>query len=273
MNTLTVLTGEKSSGLLDKDRWPGNVSVRFLGEQDLDEAASARKLFVFTSATRLADFAEIISTSNKHNRLQALLVRSDVGPEWLPVILKRAGLRTLRNMLVHQGGVVPHRVLDAWVHGQQNDTIAAATVVGDRLLVLSCGFDSYEIGFDAYPALERIPQNERSQLAIEEHGAFLHWPEADVHLDLHDIRVALDPGLRTKAKAKKLAHDKAFGAAVRALRKTHGVAQTAIPGLSSRHVRRIENGYVPGVEAVDALARAHGLDPDDYLEQVTELMD
>jgi hypothetical protein len=273
MDTLTVLTGERYPGFQKVGGGPRNVVVRFLGEHDLDEAVSARKLFVFTSATRLVDLADVISSSNKHNRLQVLLVHSDVDAEWVPFMLKRAGLRTLRNMLVHHGSALPHRVLNAWVHGQHHDTIAAATVIGDRLLVVSCGFDSYEIGFDAYPALARIPVEERPRFQTEEGGVFLHWAGADVHLDLHDIRVALDPKLRAKSKAQKLAHDKAFGDAVRMVRQKHGIAQTAVPGLSARHVRRIENGFVPGVEALDALASAHGLDPDDYLETVTELMD
>jgi len=269
-DVLTVLTDTESPTY---GRAVYHGLVRFLGERQADEAVSARKLFVFTSATRLDRLAEVISASNKQNRLQALLVESDVEPEWVPFMLKRAGLRTLRNMLVHQGSALPQRVLDAWVHGQHHDSIAAATVVGERLIVVSCAFDPFEIGFDAYPALTRIPVAERAEFEIEEDGVFLHWPEADVHLDLHDIRLALDPKLRAKSRTQKLAHDQAFGNAVRTLRQQHGIAQASIPGLSSRHVRRIENGYVPGLEAIDALARAHGLDPDAYLELVTETME
>ncbi|HET7232284.1 MAG TPA: DUF2442 domain-containing protein [Longimicrobium sp.] len=270
-DTLTVLTAAESP--IHGREAIDNGVVRFLEERQVEEAVSARKLFVFTSATRLDRLADVISASNKHNRLQALLVESDVDPKWVPFMLKRAGLRTLRNMLVHHGSALPQRVLNAWVGGQQHDSIAAATVVGECLFVVSCGFDSFEIGFDAYPALARIPVAERPDFEIEEDGVFLHWPDADVHLDLHDIRVALNPELRAKARAQKLAHDQAFGAAVRILRQKLGISQTSIPGLSSRHVRRIENGYVPGVEAIDALARAHGLDPDAYLELVTETME
>jgi len=99
------------------------------------------------------------------------------------------------------------------------------------------------------------------------------WPESDMHLDLHDLRLALDPRPQARARTRKLAHDRAFGNAVRALRQQHGLAQNAIPGLSARHLRRIVNGYVPGLDAIDALARAHRLDPDRYLEAVTERMD
>jgi len=155
---------------------------------------------------------------------------------------------------------------------QNHLSVAAAEVIGDRLVVMSRASRSYEIGFDAYPALARIPVAERSRFKIEADGVFLHWPHAGVSLDLHEIRLALDPSLRAEARTQRLAHDRAFGGAVRALRQQHGLPRASIPGLSARDVRRIESGYVPGAEAIDALARAHGMDPDAHLGQVTEAL-
>ena len=59
---------------------------------------------------------------------------------------------------------------------------------------------------------------------------------------------------------------------MRALRESLGITQARVEGLSARHLRRIENGYVPGDEAIVALAAAHGMDPDAYLERVSERM-
>ena len=84
---------------------------------------------------------------------------------------------------------------------------------------------------------------------------FLHWPDADVHLTVDDLRLATDPALRARAEARRLTHDQAFGAAVRALRESSGIAQSRVAGLSARHLRRIENGYVPGDEAIAAAGR------------------
>ena len=269
--TLTVLLGEDvSAGLLPAGPTPSRIHL--LSDCDLPRAAAARKLFVITPATRLGELAPCISEANRHNRLQALLVRTDVEPEWVPLMLKRAGLRTLRNLLVHSDAGLPARMLRAWALGIQRDAIAAATTWDDRLLVVTCAFEEFEIGFGVYPALRRLLPQERPRFEIEDDGVFLHWPDAGVHLTVDDLRLATDPALRARAEARKLTHDQAFGTAVRALRESRGIAQARVPGLSARHLRRIENGYAPGDDAVGALAAAHGLDPDAYLESVAERM-
>jgi hypothetical protein len=270
--TLTVLLDEdvNRAGLLPAD--PSSSRIHLLSECDLPEAAAARKLFVFTSATRLGELAPCISEASRHNRLQALLVRTDVEAEWVPFMLRRAGLRTLRNLLVHSDAGLPGRMLRAWALGVQRDAIAAATTWDDRLLVVTCAFEEFEIGFGTYPALDRIPPAARGQFVVEEDGMFLEWPDAGVHLTVDDLRLATDPALRARAQARRLTHDQAFGAAVRALRESSGIAQARVAGLSARHLRRIENGYVPGDEAIQALAAAHGMDPDAYLDAVSERM-
>lgn len=268
--TLTVLLGEDvgPGGLLPGERTPSHVHL--LSDRDLPRAAAARKLFVITPASRLGDFAACISEASRHNRLQALLVRTDVEPEWVPTMMRRAGLRTLRNLLVHSDAGLPARMVRAWAMGVQRDSIAAATTWDDRLLVVTCAFDEFEIGFGAYPALRGIPAGQRARFEVEDDGMFLHWPGEHVHLTVDDLRLATDPELRARAQARRVTHDQAFGAAVRALRESLGIPQSRVAGLSARHVRRIENGYVPGEDALVALATAHGMDPDTYLECVSE---
>jgi Helix-turn-helix domain len=270
--TLTVLLGDDfaRAGLLTAGSTHSRIHL--LSDCDLPVAAAARKLFVVTPASRLGDLAPCISEASRHNRLQALLVRTDVEPEWVPLMLKRAGLRTLRNLLVHSDAGLPGRMLRAWAMGVQRDSIAAATTWDDRLLVVTCAFDEFEIGFDAYPALRGIAPAQRARFEVEEDGMFLYWPGAKVHLTVDDLRLATDPVLRARAEARRLVHDQAFGAAVRALRESAGIAQSRVQGLSARHLRRIENGYVPGDDAIEALAAAHGMDPDAYLDSVAERM-
>lgn len=269
---LTVLLGEAVNPARLLPAGPVSSRIHLLRECDLPEAAAARKLFVFTPASRLGDLAPCISEASRHNRLQALLVRTDVEPEWVPFMLRRAGLRTLRNLLVHSDAGLPGRMLRAWALGVQRDAIAAATTWGDRLLVVTCAFEELEIGFGTYPALRRISPAERPRFQVEEDGMFLEWPRAGVHLTVQDLRLATDPGLRARVEARRLTHDRAFGAAVRALRESAGIAQSRVAGLSARHLRRIEHGYVPGDEAIEALAAAHGMDPDAYLHAVSERM-
>lgn len=270
--TLTVLLGEdvNPAALLPADA--ASSRIHLLSGCDLPGAAAARKLFVITPASRLGDLAPCISEASRHNRLQALLVRTDVDAEWVPFMLRRAGLRTLRNLLVHSDAGLPGRMLRAWALGVQRDAIAAATTWENRLLVVTCAFEEFEIGFETYPALRRIAPGERARFQVEEDGMFLEWPHARTHLTVDDLRLATDPALRARVQARRLLHDQAFGAAVRALRESRGIAQARVEGLSARHLRRIENGYVPGDEAIEALAAAHGMDSDAYLHAVSERM-
>jgi hypothetical protein len=161
----------------------------------------------------------------------------------------------------------------AWASGTQRDSIATATVIQDRLIAISCAVEPFELGFGELPALERIPVESRGDFEIDPDGVFIHWPKPDVHLDLDDIRLVRDPAKRARARAARAAHDAAFGAAVRKLRLLRRIRQADVAGVSTRHIRRIENGYMPGEEAIDALAAAHGMDPDDYLNELSELMD
>jgi hypothetical protein len=231
------------------------------------------KLAVLVRATHLSEVAALVSVANRANRLRALLIESDVDNDWLLYMFDRAKLRVMRNVLVHHGPEMPMRFLSAWARGIEDHVVATATAFEDRLAVRNCAMKSFEIGFDAYPALARIPVADRSAFTLDPDGLFLHWPGAEVHLTMEDVLLAANPRLREQAATRRLASDRAFGAAVRTLRQKHSLKQTDIPGLTARHVRRVEHGSVPGEGALLSLAAAHGMDPDAYLEAVTELME
>ena len=274
---LTVLLGDDAAVATFQEMLSGaahhRARFRLLDECKRDEVSSARRLFVLVTASALSSVAACVSAANKANRLEALLVQSDVDPMWMPYVFQRAGLRALRNTLVHSGPEIPTRVLRAWAIGVQDECIAAATVVRDQLVVRSCALEEYEITFDAYPALRRIPKDARGAFEIEEDGIYLYWPDSAVHLDLEDIRFANDPGRRAAVRAQRLAHDVAFGAAVRQLREAHNLKQTDITGLPERTLRRIEHGWVPSSDALEALAAAHSMDADAYLDAISEEME
>jgi transcriptional regulator with XRE-family HTH domain len=272
--TLTVLLADDPATTGLPAVWPAGVRVDVIDHCDT-AATTARKLFVVASATSLGAVAECVSVANRANRLQALLVRSDVDPTWVPFMFAEAGLRVLRNVLVHAGGDLPVRLLTAWAHGEQHDTIADAAVVGDELVVRSCALDVLRVRFDAYPALRRIRPEDRSDFEVDADGVLLHWPVADVHLDLEAARTANDPARQTRLRARQLAEDAAFGSAIRALREEHGLTQAEVTrrsDLSERQLRRIESGEAPGDDALDRLAIAHGMAPDSYLNAVSERM-
>lgn len=269
---LTVLVG-RDAGADFRGMGGADDRVRFLGADSVEEASHAPRLAVFTRATHLHEVTHLVSAANKANRLRALLVDSDVEAEWLPYIFERAKLRLLRNLLVHHGDSVPMRFVWAWKRGIQARVVANATAMGDHLVVRNCALKSFEIPFAAYPALSRIRPEERNGFDVDPDGMFLHWPGADVHLTMDDVFEAADPRVRAEAMVRKTTEDKAFGAAVRAFRTERGLLQREIRGITARHLRRIEHGFVPGEEALKKLAQAHEMDPDAYLEAVTERME
>ena len=169
----------------------------------------------------------------------------------------------------HTNSVVPKRVMNAWTMGAQEQLIADATVIGDRLLVLSCAMEKLEVPFESLPALKRISIDHRSKFIIDDNGSCLYWEDADIHLVLEAFRCATDPSWKQKFASLKSEHNQVFGKAIATLRKQYKLCQSDIIGLSDRQVRRIERGE--GSTKVDTLrlfAKAHGMELDSYLDAV-----
>jgi transcriptional regulator with XRE-family HTH domain len=234
--------------------------------------SKADRLLVFSTASRLDQVAECVTVANKAHRLTALLVQRDVAENWLPYVFHKAGLRALRNMIVHSDSELPARILNAWAIGAERDFVADATVIHNRLVVRSCSFEEYTIDFAAFPALAAIPENERSEFKFEEDGLLLYWPSSNVHLDLSDIRFANDTKAQQAARIATLGENRAIGSALRRLRESFGLKQVDIKGVSERQVRRVESGEPVTVDTVDAYAGAMRVDSDHLLEQVSELL-
>ncbi len=246
-------------------------TVQVLQPSDSQDLESALNLFVLASATGLPEIADIVRSANQKHHLRVLFIREDIDPNWLPQMFDRANLRVMRNTLVHTNSVVPKRVINAWTMGAQEQLIADATVIGDRLLVLSCAMEKLEVPFDALPALKRISIDERTNFTIDDDGSCLYWENADIHLDLDSFRYATDPEWKQKFESLKSKHNQVFGKAIATLRKQHNLRQSDIIGLSDRQVRRIEQG--DGSTKVDTLrlfAKAHGMELDAYLDAVAD---
>jgi hypothetical protein len=231
-------------------------------------AEHGRNIFVLVPASELPDVAEFVSIANRRHQLRALLVKDDVQPSSIPQMFERAGLRMVRNTVVYSDAGIPRRVLAAWTHGAQEQLIAKVSVSKERLFVLSCALQSYEIAFDAMPSLKRIPLAERGSFVVDEDGSYIHWPGPDIHLDLDAIRAAIDPAARARAEAAKALHDNRYGAAIARLRLRMGLKQSQIEGLSERQVRRIEKGQGTTYEALRLLASAHRMDLESYLREL-----
>jgi len=261
--------------LLARDRLtealvPEASRFRILRRSDPHGARRIRNLFVLVLATDLPAVSELVSLANRRHQLRALLVRDDVQPSSIPQMFERAGLRMMRNTIVHSDARVPRRILAAWANDAQDQLIAKASVSKDRLFLLSCALEPFEVAFDRMPALKCIPEPERANFTVGEDGSYIHWPVPDIHIDLDAIRVATDPEARAKAASAKALHDRRYGQAIAKLRLAKGLKQSDIEGLSERQVRRIEKGEGTTHEALRRLAVAHQVDLEEYLRQVAE---
>lgn len=268
-----LLAGEADSNALPPEWESGGQHVRVLGLSEQKKAKKARRLFVVSYATELDAVADCVKHANRANRLQGLLVHSDVELPWLSRMFERADLRILRNLIVHAQWEPFRRVLRASALGAPEDFIADATVVGDHLKVITCAHEALEISFQAYPALQRIALEDRDAFEIQEDGLLLYWANADVHLDVDAIRTANDPDLQVQLWRRRTASDEALGKAIRAMRDERGITQDEIEGLSERQLRRIEKGASASEHALDSLARAHGMSSNAYLNALSEKMD
>lgn len=251
--------------------WHSSLHTTIIRRPDMAIAEQARNIFVLTSITDLRDVKDFVHAANNQHRLRALFVEEDISSAFLPMMLDRAGIRALRNMLVHSGPQVPQRVIGAWRIGAQEQLIAQATVFDATLLVLSCAMQRYEVGFAEIRVLAHLPQEERANFTLADDGSYLHWPTPDVHINLDTLRSIVDEAWRRKALIDRIAHDKKIGGAIAILRRQHRLKQSQIPGLSDRQVRRIEAGTRTTVEALEHLAAAHGVSLQDYLDQIAHM--
>ncbi len=230
--------------------------------------SKAHNVFVLSSATDLPSVSQFVREANRAHKLRALFVRQDVDLPFFATMLYRADVRTLRNLVVHSGTDIPHRMIFAWSVGAQDQLIAAANVTADRLFVLSCANEQLEVPFDAISGLAKITVNERGEFEIAKDGSYIHWPKLDIHLDLDEIRCATDPQWRAEVAAQSIEYDTNFGKAVAALRKDLGLRQSDIENLSERQVGRIERGSRPRLDSLKKLAKTHEMKINEYLEAI-----
>jgi len=264
---LAVFTTEPSllAGL------PRRRCLKYFSEGSPTLMLEYRYVFVLTSLLHLQQTAELARLANQRHHLRALFVHTDDASELLPQFLAQANLRAIRNMFVHRHVDVPRRVLNAFCIGAEEDLIATARLTEDELVVVSCASEMIRVPIEQARALRHLSRAELEQLVIAEDGSYLHWPQPDVHLGLEDLRLVVDPKLKEQVFAKRALEDGRLGQAIRRLRRTHGMTQGSIVGLSERQVRRIENGEGTTVSALRRLAGSHAMNLGDYVHELARI--
>lgn len=264
--TVFVHSREKESAIsLEQTK-----SLRVLHRYLPDKILNAKNIFVITSVTELSEVANLVKMAEKQQHLRGLFVRLNIDASFVSQIFDDAKIRLTRNMIMYSSSDVPKRVIAAWEAGAQEQLIANASVVVNDLFVHDCALNSWKIPFDIIPAMAKIPVEERGNFELDEDGSYIYWSSADIHLDMEALRSAVDREWQEKLKVEKVMYETQFGEAIATVRKAHKLKQTDISGVSERHIRRIEKGERPKVDTLKKLAQAHGMDLNDYLEEVAE---
>ena len=263
--TILVHDRESESDMFVK-RTKGVRVFHRISNQILD----TNNLFVLTSLTELPEVANIVKMAEQQQHLRGLFVRINIDSSFVSHIFETAQIPLNRNVITHSSSDVLKRVLKAWQVGAQEELIAEASVVVNDLFVLDCAHNSWKIPFDTLPALVAIPVEERDNFELDEDGSYIYWPCVDIHLDMETLRSAVDPEWQEKTKAERLMYEKRFGEAIATVRKAHNLKQSDIPGVSERHIRRIEKGTHPKLDTLRKLAQAHEMSLNEYLEEVAK---
>lgn len=164
------------------------------------------------------------------------------------------------------------RLLLAWGRGAEEQLISTASLNDDELVVWSCEPREFRCRVSDIPALKGLSKTRLKKFSVSSSGSRLRWPDEDIDLNLEAFRELSDPKVLEANQLHFRREAKGYGAAIKLLRRRKGLKQGEIPGLSERHVRRLESGEVyPHSTTLDKLASAHDLPPAEYVRQLAAL--
>jgi hypothetical protein len=165
------------------------------------------------------------------------------------------------------------RICFALGQDSSHGSIIDAYLAGDTLLVRGPRHRMLHVPIKSVPALKGQSHAVLRNFEIDPDGSFIHWPDLDVHLGWNQFLQAVDPAELHKAQQRSAGFNKRYGAAIRKVREGAGILQSKIEGLTERQLRRIEQGECRvTATALAALAKAHGLDVNAYMERLAKVM-
>ena len=148
--------------------------------------------------------------------------------------------------------------------------ILDAYVLGNTLIVVLGDMTVREFPKDRLPKIHGLAMEAFEDFELDTAGSFLYWRDRDIHLGVSQLLQAVDPVYLTEIEIQRYALEK-VSLAVFDMRTERGFRQTEIPGLSDRHVRRLENEEVRlTVDASEKLAAAFGLDLAAFLSELSQ---
>jgi hypothetical protein len=248
----------RSEGLL-------HIWVAFSQDVDEDFVRNFRKHS--TPATRLLvmnDLNERLSTDSLFTRLLGLPIRS-------PQRLYVADCPGIGKS--HFLALLLQRLTSAVSSKESFDRILDARIEAGILRVVSTDFKRLDVAIAQIPALASADCARLAEFEIDEDGSFVYWPKLNAHLGWEQLYQIANPEAARKAQQKHREFNVRYGKAVQGVREEVGLKPSEIPGLSEKQLRRIESGKCRLTSnAIQALAKAHGLEANAYLQKLAEAL-
>ena len=148
--------------------------------------------------------------------------------------------------------------------------ILDAYVLRDSLVVVLGDMSVRKFPVGMLPKVRRFAPAVVGRFVIDSSGSYLHWPDRDVHMGPSQMLQAVDPMHLADVEIRRYEMEN-VSQALLDMRHDRQLKQTAIPGLSERHVRRLEREEIRlTVEAASTFARAFGLTLSGFLDELSE---
>ena len=148
--------------------------------------------------------------------------------------------------------------------------ILDAYVLEDSLVVVLGDMSVWNFPVVRLPKVGRFEPAVVRRFVIDSSGSYLHWPGRDVHMGPSQMLQAVDPVHLAEVEIRRYEMEN-VSRALLDMRRARQLKQTEIPGLSERHVRRLEREETRlTVEAAGEFARALELTLSELLDELSE---
>jgi len=174
-----------------------------------------------------------------------------------------------RRLRVCRDPLVVKRLVIALNRPAPWEGILDAYVLGHSLVVVLGDMSEREFPIGRLPRIRRFEPAAVGRFEIDSAGSYLYWCDHDVHMGPSQMLQAVDPMYLSDVEIRRYEMEK-VSLALLDMRNARHVKQTDIPGLSERHVRRLEKEQVRlTVEAATRFAGAFGLTLPEFLDELS----
>ena len=148
--------------------------------------------------------------------------------------------------------------------------ILDAYVLEDSLVVVLGDMSVRQIPIRRLPKVGEFEPAEFRRFEIDSAGSYLYWPHHDVHMGPSQMLQAVDPMYLADVEIRRYEMAR-VSLALLDMRNDRQLKQTEIPGLSERHVRRLEREQIRlTVKAATRFASAFGLTQSEFLDELSD---